>query len=69
MPAPNWLLPRLDPNYENTAAGLRARAQRAEREVEGLRSTVRAIHNITRPGYPAENAAEIVAEAHHISEV
>lgn len=28
---------------------------------------LRAVYNITRPGYPPENAAEIVAEAHRIA--
>lgn len=39
----------------------------AEAEIEHLRSTLRAVHDITRPGYPAANAGEIVAEAHRFS--
>jgi len=37
MPVPNWLAPKVTPDYANTADGLRDRAQRAEAEVERLR--------------------------------
>jgi hypothetical protein len=36
-------------------------------EVERLEERLRAIHDITRPGYPKGNADLIVAEAHRFS--
>lgn len=36
-------------------------------ELERLRSAMRAVHSLTLPGYPAENAANVVAEVHGIT--
>lgn len=39
----------------------------AETPSDSAASQLRAIASVTRPGYPPENAAEIVAEAHFIA--